>query len=122
MNLLFDYIYCGRVALPPSSFKKETVQIMYELLEIITSSRDGYIGDKCEKYVSVIDTDKMYANIYRDIGLVGLANAILDGDEKNIKCFLSNKDNEKVIDIAKSKYVRDIKEFLKSIITDKGEK
>lgn len=70
-----------------------------------------------EHNVRIIYPDIIYSNIYKSMGIEKVARAILNKDENYIIRFLADQTNENIIDIAKSKYISEVKTILTDAIT-----
>ena len=75
------------------------------------------INQYTEHNVRVICPDVIYSEIYKSMGIEKVARAILNKDENYITRFLADQTNENIIDIAKSKYISEVKNILTDIIT-----
>ena len=126
VNALFENVYERKETyISFHNSRDKIADTIFELFDLIHGYNEcigGYVGfENLEKYAAVINTDEVYANIYKEMGFESLANAIIAGDEETIIKFIDRASSEEVdyVKVAKQKYVEDIKEFIKSVLSDK---
>ena len=122
VNILFRMMYEGMTfgellgCINKSEISKDKYAIR-AMKDVLVEATSSMINQYTEHNVRVICPDVIYSEIYKSMGIEKVARAILNKDENYITRFLADQTNENIIDIAKSKYISEVKNILTDIIT-----
>lgn len=123
VNILFRMMYEGMTygelmeCINKSEISKDKYAIRAMKDVLVEATSKVMIEQYTEHNVRVIYPDIIYSKIYKSMGIEKVAKAILNEDENYIIRFLADQTNENIIDIAKSKYISEVKDILTDTIT-----